>query len=429
MSTCTNESISTGTHQNIVSINAISSPCGGFNSLTKLDENHLIPDDTIRCLEGTLFWRYDPTSKMLSLLHKRVYDHCTALMTMDVIKDSNKFIIHQNYKRDPDFSTLCVCDFDLRCDIPEITGQTVTLELDTLTLTLNLIDQKGKIVLDPILSIDLDQDQFSNLSSLLAYSQLQQLWSVNTQKYTDLSPIGQLPNLMSLHCYNVDSIGFIATATKLSTLQLRATPALVDLSPLRNLNALSDLTISRASSLQDISPIGQCRDLFSLSIVNCSAITDFKPIGDCSSLVTLELSDCNGLCDLNSLSGLVNLHALSLSKINTITTLEPIANLTGLLNFSLDSIRGIKSLEPLRHLTQMLSLQITGNNLINDISPLSGLTSLIDLRLKDLPAITDFSPLLLCLGSRSTFMYSGLSIPQDILDKLRQKGVSCEAWE
>jgi hypothetical protein len=398
---CSDEKTIPGQDGKIVSVNTQTSPCGGFKGLAKRSAGGILPEDTIPCLEETLFWRFDATSGVLTLVHRCVSDNCAAQLTMYVSRNGSKLTILKTDSSDPNVRASCDCTFDMYCEVPDLSGQTVTLALDTFSFTLPLDAQKGKILLHPLQYLSLSNTTHADLSFLSEYPHLKSLGQVDAEAYSDLSPIGQLSELTSFSGYNIASLGFLAPCTKLANLDIGAISKLIDISTLRIFNNLTSLCIIGPSSFQDISPIGAC-----------------------ASLTNLTLSDCHAVIDISSLGGLTKLQALRLSKMPAVATLPPIANLIGLTDLSLDSLTGIASLEPLRALTNIKSLYISNNGAIIDISSFSALTSLKSLGLTNLTAIADFSPLVSCLDSGETFVYPGTPVPQNILDQLRQKGVA-----
>ncbi len=410
----------------IVSINSQSSPCGGFAALAKKNAGQAALEKSIPCLEETLFWQYDPTVKMLTLVHCCVQDNCAANLSMYVVRKENKLIVCQSDKRNPAAGAACDCTFDLFCEVPDIPGPFINLALDTFSIALNLNDQKGKIILHPLEFLMLEDGQFADLSFLSAYPRLQSLHQVNASAYPDLSPIGRLPGLTSLYCCNADSIGFLAPCAKLEHLEIRATRKLSDISALRSLNNLASLGIYGASSVSDISPIGNCQKLIFLSLTDCIGVSTMSSLHSCSSLTSLTLSRFHAITDISALAGLMKLQTLRLSRMPGVTTIRPLAGLTDITALSIDYLTSIPSLEPLGLLNKLEQLSISDNRLITDISPLSKLTKLKYLRLMNMTSIRDFSPLLSCLGSGDSFIFPGTAVPQDIVDLLRKKGVACK---
>jgi hypothetical protein len=388
-----------------ISINSQTSPCGGFRTLGKQSSGHLLPEDTVSCFDETLFWRYDCASKVLTLTHRRVHDNCSAILSMYVVGDNNKLTVRQSDGKNPNLFAECDCTFDLYCEVPNISGQTITLAIDSFSFTLQLADQKGKCIIRPLEYLNLHGSTSPDLSFLSALSGLKSLQDVNVAAYTDLAPIGRLTNLTQFSGYNVDSIGFLAPCTKLENVRIDATQNLSDISAFRVLNNLTSITISGASSLQNLSPIGYCTKLTNLLLTKCVNIQDISSLNKCTFLSTLLLSKSPQISDISSLSGLTELSELTL-----------------------DSIIGISSLAPLRSKTKLTSLYISDNSSISDISFLSTLTTLKSLVLINMTGVSDFTPLVSCLDTGESFIYDGTPVPENILDQLRQKGVAYKGW-
>ena len=384
----------------VISVNERTSECGGFKTLAKRTGS-LIPDDTIPCLEETLFWRYDTLSDVLTLVRRCINANCAAQLSMSVVQKDGAYVINKFDKRDPNLSANCMCTFDLYCEIPEITERTVILSIDTISSVIDLNKQKGTIVVHPLEYLDLYNQPYTDLTFLSAYPHLKQLGHVDTRMFSDLTPIGSLQNLQSLSCINVDSISFITVCKNLTYLDLQGTPLLNNISALASLSNLTMLYLSGISSVQDISSIGNCNKLKQLALTNCNSVTTISRLEACTDLTELRITG-----------------SISLS------TLDPLTSLTKLTTLTLDSIPKVLSLEPLRSLSSLQSLSITNNDILTDLSPLSQLNILRNLNLINLSAVSDFTPLLSCLGEGDTFTYGGMSIPAEILEQLKKKGVA-----
>jgi hypothetical protein len=410
----------------IVSLNAQTSNCGGYIPLAKRSQrsNYVTPEDTIPCLEETLFWRYDTSSHVLALLRRHISANCAAKLSMYVARKENTLIVNQNDARDPNMGADCDCVFDTYCEVPEISGQSVTIAIDSFSMTLALKEQKGKCILYPLKYFVVGNGKFANLSFLSQYPQLQSLQIFDVDSFSDLSPIGRLPNLTSFTGYNVDSIGFLAPCSKLEYLNIWVTQRCSDISSIQGMAKLTSLDIRGASSVRDITPIGRCSNLTYLSLTDCSIVVDIAPLSACTSLTNLTLSNCPEVVDISSLAKLTKLKNLSLHSIPLIPTLQPLAGLVDLASLTLDSLTAIASLEPLRSLTKLEDLTISNNHLIIDISPLATMSAIKTLVLQNDPAINDFSPLVSCLDSGDFLAHPGTPIPQAILDQLKKKNVA-----
>ena len=410
----------------VASNNAQTSPCGGFSLLSKRMASSLLSEDTALCLEETLFWRYDAVSQILTLIHRHVNANCSAKLQMYVTREGNVFAIHQQDLGNPNLYAACDCMFDLYCEVPNVENTTIELLLDTLHFTVSLSEGSGKEIISPLEYLSLSEYSFTDLSFLSAYPSLVTLLNVDVKKYPDLSPIGRLPNLKSLSCSNVDSLGFLDSCSSLECLHIAGTDKLVDLSPLASLPGLLNISISDATSLSDISPIGNCRACTTLTFSNCASIEDIGPLSTLTELQTLDVSECPAIADLSPLATLSKLQTVSFSPASNVASLQPLSDLTNMVEVRFTGLAKVNSLEPLRFLTKLEQLEIDDNDSITDISALAGLTLLQSLILTNMTSIQDFSPLLSCLGSGDIFIFQGTTVPQSILDTLKQKGVECK---
>jgi hypothetical protein len=387
--------------EQIVSTNEATSACGGFKALAKQKAIYLLPEDTVPCLEETLFWRYDSSSGVLTLALRCISANCAALLSMSVVQDDGRYIIRRQNRQDPNTGAACVCTFDCYCEVPGVTKKTVTVVLDTFSFDFNLADGKGSRVIHPLTYLDLHDVDKSDLAFLSAYPNLRTLSYVDAKKYGDLTPIGSLRSLIGLSCINIDSIGFLSACPQLEHLELQATPGLSDISALGICTSLSDLWLTGIFSVEDLSPVGNCRKLKRLTVKNMAKIVSVSALCSCTELSDLWLSGCASL-----------------------TTLAPLSALSNLTRLTLDTVPGLSSLEPLRSMTALQWLSITGNETITDLSPLAALDSLKTLHLARLGAVTDYTPLLSCLGANDDFVYEELQVPAAILEQLTRQGVN-----
>lgn len=139
------------------------------------------------------------------------------------------------------------------------------------------------------------------------------LWSVNWDGQLDFSILSELTKLseLSLLENEVADIGFVASLTK-----------------------LTDLEISTNSKLHDISPLSGLKKLQSLELgYNC--ISDISPLSSLTKLRWLDL-DQNHIQDISPLTKLKQLTNLTLSN-NPIKDFSPLMKLTGLKSLWLDN--------------------------------------------------------------------------------------------
>ena len=386
--------------EEIVSTNAKTSACRGF-SLSKKAIRGLIAEDTMRCLEETLFWRYDSATQILTLVYRRFPANCSAVLQMDVTRSGSGYAVHTRDVSNPNGRAMCDCTFDMYCEIPNVNAKTVELSVDTLRFSVDLTAPSGKQVIHPLKYLMLAEEPLSDLSILWEYPQLIGLSDVDMKKYPDLSPIKALTHLKSLSCDNVDSLGFLNGLSSLETIQIAGTDKLVDLTPL-----------------------GNCTVCTSLELFGCSGVNDLGPLKTLTNLKSLNVSGSPAITGIGSLAALTKLETISFSPAENITSLQPLSGLTELIYVRLTGLSKVSSIEPMKSLLKIAQLEISGNGLITDISALSGMTSLQSLVLSNMTAVQDFNPLLSCLRKDDIFIFQGTAVPQNVLDLLRRQGVA-----
>ena len=217
----------------------------------------------------------------------------------------------------------------IEAEVPSITIQgteysTDLTELDLGSLYLTDADIEPLEYMVNLRSLDLRQNQLTDLTPLAGLTQLEslELWG---NDLSDLTPLAGLTNLKTLRLGGSDS-GV-------------NNPNLQDLSPLSGLKNLETLVLPGNSQIRDLTPISGLTNL-----------REFSMSGDSSTGVYQ-------IADLSPLAGLTNLERLSVT------------------------ISGVDSLEPLRNLKKLTYLFLNGEGAYQDFSPISELTELQTLRL------------------------------------------------
>ena len=185
----------------------------------------------------------------------------------------------------------------------------------------------------------------------------------------DIEPLQYMVNLRSLDLRQnqLTDLTPLAGLTQLESLELRGND-LTDLTPLAGLTNLKVLRLSGSGSG-----------------VNNPNLQDLTPLSGLKKLETLVIPGNSQIRDLTPISGLTELREFSMSGDSSagayqIDDLSPLSNLTNLERLSV-TISGVDSLEPLRNLKKLTYLYINGEGAYKDFSPLSELTELQTLRL------------------------------------------------
>ena len=185
----------------------------------------------------------------------------------------------------------------------------------------------------------------------------------------DIEPLEYMVNLRSLDLRQnqLTDLTPLAGLTQLESLELRGND-LLDLTPLASLTNLKTLRLGGSDSG-----------------VNNPNLQDLSPLSGLKNLETLVLPGNSQIRDLTPISGLTNLREFSMSGdsstgVYQIADLSPLAGLTNLERLSV-TISGVDSLEPLRNLKKLTYLFLNGEGAYQDFSPISELTELQTLRL------------------------------------------------
>lgn len=241
----------------------------------------------------------------------------------------------------------------------------------------------------------------TSLEDLEYFINLREL-SLANQDFTDVSPIAQLTELVSLDLEgnHVSNLSPLSNLANLETLNLEAMLdfGLTDISPLSGLDSLKELNLSGNRNLVDLSPLASLSNLETLGLeyVGQKALEgsgrylDITSLSGLSNLRELILTGCE-VNDLEPLSRMTTLETLYLNSC-PVKELSPLSRLTGLKQLQLDLLEG-QNLSSLAGLTQLTDLEITSRHTSAvDLTPLKGMVKMERL-LADSCRIADLSPL------------------------------------
>lgn len=240
--------------------------------------------------------------------------------------------------------------------------------------------------------------------------------------------LGELTELTMLQvdgCLELKDISSLALCTRLVVLDLRACPLVMDLSPLRRLNALRELRLGvrnwnevasgkePSSVLGDIDALSDLPTLEILMIEGCERISSFQPLSALTRLQSLDLRRCWQLLDLRPLALLTGLQSLDLNGCGQIQDLQPLAELKCLQDLDLSGCDQLQDLRPLAALKSLQHLYLRRCGQLQALWPLSALTSLQSLSLSSCRLIRDLGPLA-ALTSLQSFNLSWCGQLQDL---------------
>ena len=244
----------------------------------------------------------------------------------------------------------------VEAEVPSITiaGQqysTDLTELDLGSMYLTDADIESLQYMVNLRSLDLRQNQLTDLTPLAGLTQLESL-ELRGNNLSDLAPLAGLTNLKTLRLGGSDS-GV-------------NNPNLQDLTPLSGLKNLEILVLPGNSQIRDLTPISGLTNL-----------REFSMSGDSS-------AGAYQIADLSPLAGLTNLERLSVT-INGVDSLEPLRNLKKLAYLFINGEGAYRDFSPISELTELQTLRLvgTGNSQMapGDLQFISGLTQLKTLEL------------------------------------------------
>lgn len=237
------------------------------------------------------------------------------------------------------FDTLCV-DYTGVRDFSAISQ----LSGNYLSAVGNGIDDLSAILCQDLFTLDLSDNEISDLSLLTTLPTVQNLYLANN-KISDITPIGQCEGLTYM-----------------------------DLS---------------GNNISDISPLASCTELYSVNLSN-NKITSLESLSDCKELTSIDVSG-NELTNLDGLEQSIELSSLY-AKDNKISDIQGLSNCTVLTDVGLQN-NNITDISVLSKSASALKILYLSGNAISDISPLKSTTELTNLtldnnKLTDLDAIS-----------------------------------------
>ena len=233
--------------------------------------------------------------------------------------------------------------------------------------------------------------------------------------------------------------------TNLTSLNIRFSRRLEDISMLATLVNLRELEIEDCTLLKDLSPLSSLRNLEKLTIDSCEGLSDISCLEECRNIRSLRLMHCKNLYDLKVLTRLPRLESLSVCECGTLYSVKQgfvvdesggncsvydkssgascsihhIAGLVNLRHLELDGFRTMRNTNIFRDLMLLESLSLCDFKELSDLSGLSGLTNLSNLSilcnrdltdvfcLADLPGLKKLS-LHCCIALNDTGNITGL---------------------
>ena len=233
----------------------------------------------------------------------------------------------------------------------------------------------------------------SNIDSIGKFTNLKQLylyWNYNQDEATNLSFLGNLPNLeiLKLNRGIIVDIDPIKKLTKLKELSIsKMTIGNVDKN---GINDYYDYSYSFSKPKQlDITPISSLLNLEKLDIYN--SINSIKPIKQLINLKELELNINSSISDISILSNLINLRKLNLGG-SEIKNIDPIKYLVNLEQLDLYGMYKIEDFSTLSYLINLKVLDIS-NTHFTDLNIIKGLIKMENLNLSKNKDLIDISPL------------------------------------
>lgn len=120
--------------------------------------------------------------------------------------------------------------------------------------------------------------------------------------------LARLPLLRSLECciWEPKLLGVVALPN-LTSLTLKWSVSLRDLTPLAACTSLTSLNMSRCYNISDLRPLAHLVQLRSLDLSYCRALFTVRSLASCRSLTALDLDGCLALHDLRPLLDCVQL--------------------------------------------------------------------------------------------------------------------------
>lgn len=221
-------------------------------------------------------------------------------------------------------------------------------------------------------------ERFSRLRRIALYA----------EQEMDFSPLQFFPNITSLDLFNdqMTDLSSLHSLTHLNYLRIINRQNNIDLNPLQSLTNLTDLSVI-GRQITSLEPLQSLTNLVFLNVQG-NQIADISPLEFLTNLTTLFLFD-NRITDLSPLRTLTSLTELHLAN-NQITDLSPLQPLTNLTKLYLGRNQ-IVDVGPLRSLISLEGLDL-GDNQIMNLSPLSSLRNLRSLVVANNPISQPICP-------------------------------------
>jgi hypothetical protein len=189
-----------------------------------------------------------------------------------------------------------------------------------------LIAQLGIDLFDQVVSVNLTNTEFRDLTPLQGLKSVQQLRLANTD-VSDLSPLAELTGIRNLDLSGteVSDLAPLAGMAKLRRLNVDHTPV-SDLGPLAELTRLEGFYCQH-TSVSDLSPLASCAGILSLNLTG-SRVSDISALAGMNGLTKLDMR-ATKVADLSPLAGTTSLRHLDIFD-TPVTDLSPLAETKGL---------------------------------------------------------------------------------------------------
>lgn len=237
--------------------------------------------------------------------------------------------------------------------------------------------------------LDLNGDQYSDLTPIKGLTQLAWLNISNNKNYTDISPLSGLTNLNKLYAAytNIKDLSVFSNLPRLSVLDVPYSKV-TNLTGVEGCANLTELDLN-GDQYSDLNPIKNLTNISWLNIANNKEYTDISALKNLSNLTKL-FADYTNIKDLSALENASQLSILHIPY-SQITSLKPLEGCTNLTELDLNGDQ-YSNLIPLKNLTKINWLNIANNKQLSDISSLSNLKNVTSLY-ADNDSITDISVL------------------------------------
>ncbi|MGS6445151.1 leucine-rich repeat domain-containing protein [Enterococcus hirae] len=262
--------------------------------------------------------------------------------------------------------------------------------------------------------LDLNGDQYSDLSPIANLTKLKTLNIANNKNLSDISSLKNLTALVNLYAdySNISDLSALSNMTNLKVLHIPFNP-LKSLNGLENCKELTELDLN-GDQYSDITPIANLTKLKTLGIANNKNLSDISSLKNLTALVNLY-ADYSNISDLSALSNMTNLKVLHI-PFNPLKSLNGLENCKELTELDLNGDQ-YSDLSPIANLTKLKTLNIANNKNLSDIFSLKNLTTLVNLY-ADNSNISDISVLANLTNLRSLHIPGNPIKNYDVLNGL-----------